>query len=265
MGVNFIYSYQSSSQTGGVTVIQNLISILGNTFFIVAFLIVVHLLTYRKLYSIVYIFYISCNAYLIAVEKQAYQDPRPFFYDARIQALEWSCPKSYGFPSGHSWISILLYEPIISDLIGTGGWKKLILVWILFTGTLIPISRQYLGSHTADQVTSGVLHSMCALILYKCHFQSSIYRLISKTFQGVSLKITLIINTICFLISIAVPFIIYSYNVNNKIFDPIFLASMNSTCGKNYTQTDLEKEAGTAASIIGLVFGFIYGFALVNY
>lgn len=88
MGVNFIHnyqtSYQTSYQTGAITVIQNIISILGNTFFIVAFLIVVHLLAFRKLASVVYIFYIVCNAYLIAVEKQAYQDPRPFFYNSNI-------------------------------------------------------------------------------------------------------------------------------------------------------------------------------------
>jgi len=87
MGVNFIFNYQQNNQTSGITTIQNLISILGNTAFIVAFLVVVHLLTYRKLCSIVYIFYIVINAYLIAVEKQAYQDPRPFHYDSHIAAL----------------------------------------------------------------------------------------------------------------------------------------------------------------------------------
>jgi hypothetical protein len=84
MGVNFIYNYQADYQTKAITVIQNIISILGNTFFIVAFLIVTHILAYRKLNTIVYLFYIVLNAYLIAVEKQAYQDPRPFFYDSRI-------------------------------------------------------------------------------------------------------------------------------------------------------------------------------------
>lgn len=84
MGVNFIYNYQTSYQTGAVNVIQNIISILGNTIFVVAFLIVIHLLVFRKLASVVYIFYIVCNAYLIAVEKQAYQDPRPFFYNSNI-------------------------------------------------------------------------------------------------------------------------------------------------------------------------------------
>lgn len=87
MGVNFIYNYQSNYQTSAITIIQNLISILGNTYFIVAFLILVHIIAYRKLNTIVYIFYIVINAYLIAVEKQAYQDPRPFYYNSNIQAL----------------------------------------------------------------------------------------------------------------------------------------------------------------------------------
>jgi hypothetical protein len=67
MGVNFIYSYQTDGASQAITVIQNLISILGNTIFIVAFLLLVHLLSYRKLNTIVYIFYIVINAYFIAV------------------------------------------------------------------------------------------------------------------------------------------------------------------------------------------------------
>jgi len=133
----------------------------------------------------------------------------------------------------------LLYEPIISDFIGTQGWKKMFLLWILITGTLIPLSRQYLGSHTADQVTSGVLHSMAALIFYKCYFQDKIYRTIINTFKGFSLGLTITINSICFGLSIAVPFIIYSINVDKKPFNPAYIALMNNVCGKNYSQADL--------------------------
>ena len=107
--MNFIYEYQTNNSHAVITVIQNIISILGNTIFIIAFLAIVHIITYRKMYTIVYLFYISINAYLISVEKQAYHDPRPFFSNSAIQALEWTCPRSFGFPSGHSWIAILLY------------------------------------------------------------------------------------------------------------------------------------------------------------
>ena len=154
--------------------------------------------------------YIAINAYFISIEKQAYQDSRPFFYNDQIEALEWTCPRSYGFPSGHSWVSVLLYEPVISDLIGTKGWKKLILITILLTGALIPISRQYLGSHTADQVTSGALHSISALILYRFLLQEQIYGLAISAVRGVSQKVILVAASILFAISILVPFIIYS-------------------------------------------------------
>lgn len=169
--MNFIYDYQTNNSNAAITVIQNIISILGNTIFIIAFLAVVHIITYRKMYTIVYLIYITINAYLIAVEKQAYHDPRPFHSNQLIQSLEWSCPRSFGFPSGHSWIAILLYEPFLSDIIGTKTNRYLLWITIKSTGVLIPLSRLYLGSHSTDQITSGLLHSISFLILYKFFFQ----------------------------------------------------------------------------------------------
>lgn len=216
MGVNFIYNYQTDGASKGITVIQNLISILGNTLFIIAFLLLVHLISYRKLNTIVYIFYIVINAYFIAVEKQAFQDPRPFFYNSKIEALEWTCPRSYGFPSGHSWVSILLYEPIFSDMFGTKGYKKIALLVTILTGVLIPLSRQYLGSHTADQVTSGVLHSLTALVFYRYFLHTKIWNFLNRICLGFSTSFTIIITSILFLISTAVPFIIYAININHR-------------------------------------------------
>lgn len=83
-GINFIYDYQTNNSNAAITVIQNIISLLGNTFLIVAFLAIIHIITYRKMYTIVYLFYISINAYFISVEKQAYHDPRPFHSNSAI-------------------------------------------------------------------------------------------------------------------------------------------------------------------------------------
>ncbi len=81
MGLNFILEYQANYSSSFVTAVQNIISILGNTYFIVAFLALVHLLFFRKLNTFVYLCYIVFNAYLISVSKQAFQEPRPFYYD----------------------------------------------------------------------------------------------------------------------------------------------------------------------------------------
>lgn len=130
------------------------------------------------------------------------------------------------------------------------------------TGTLIPISRQYLGSHTSDQVTSGVLHSMAALIMYKYWLELRIYRLLINALKGISKKLIFSINTLFFLISVAIPMILYSVNVDYRTVNPDYITRMNAGCSKNYLQIDLEKEAGTAGSIIGLIFGFVYGLQL---
>jgi len=55
--------------------------------------------------------------------------------------LEWSCPGSFGFPSGHSWYSVLVYEPIISDFIGSKGKNKYLLAFILMVAIFVPLSR----------------------------------------------------------------------------------------------------------------------------
>jgi len=86
-GMNFIYEYQTNNSNAVITVIQNIISIMGNTIFIIAFLAIVHIITYRKMYTIVYLFYISINAYFISIEKQAYHDPRPFHSHISIESL----------------------------------------------------------------------------------------------------------------------------------------------------------------------------------
>jgi len=113
-------------------------------------------------------------------------------------------------------VSVLLYEPVISDLIGTKGWRKFILIWIILTGVLIPISRQYLGSHTSDQVTSGVLHSLSFLILYRFVIQNQIYKLLVNSLKGNSKIIIVIVTTFAYLVSIAIPFILYGVNNSSR-------------------------------------------------
>ena len=83
-GVEFIINYQNYHQTSAITVIQNIVSLFGNTFFVIALLAICHAVFYRKLITLIFIFYIVANAYLISVEKQAFHDPRPFHYSSQI-------------------------------------------------------------------------------------------------------------------------------------------------------------------------------------
>jgi membrane-associated phospholipid phosphatase len=99
---------------------------------------------------------------------------------------------------------------------GTKGYKKIALLVAVLTGVLIPISRQYLGSHTADQVTSGVLHSLVALVFYRYFLHTKIWKFLNKIYLGFFDTFTIAITSILFLASIAVPFIIYGINTNHR-------------------------------------------------
>lgn len=209
MGLNFIHTYQSEHQTSLITQIQNVVSLLCNTFFVIALLALVIIAAYRKLNATVFVCYIAINAYIISVEKQAFHDPRPFHYDQRIEALEWRCQKSFGFPSGHSWMSVLLYEPIISDMFGVHGIKKIALVVLILTGVLVPLSRLYLGSHSSDQIVSGVLHSLAMLLLYRYYFQEKMFKLMTNCLKGNSRVAIFILNTIFLILSMAAPLALY--------------------------------------------------------
>jgi membrane-associated phospholipid phosphatase len=63
--------------------------------------------------------------------------------------LEWGCPNQFGNPSGHSWMVVLMYEPLITDFIGS-GWCGLTYLFPIVVAVLVPISRMYLGVHAGN-------------------------------------------------------------------------------------------------------------------
>ena len=83
-GLNITNSFQASRPSKTIKTIFNLISLLGNSYFVIGVLVALHLLTSRKLLSFVYLSYVIFNIYAISVEKQYRQEPRPYSYDHRI-------------------------------------------------------------------------------------------------------------------------------------------------------------------------------------
>ena len=79
MGVNFIYSYQTSQSSSFIRVIFNLFSLLGNTFFLIVVFVLAFILPHRKANAISYLAYMIINVYLIVIAKQAFQSTRPFW------------------------------------------------------------------------------------------------------------------------------------------------------------------------------------------
>jgi membrane-associated phospholipid phosphatase len=262
MGMNFIREYQASQPSGFVQGVHNLLSIFSGTPWTIALIALLYVLARRKLHALVFMFLISLNAYLIAVQKPAFHDPRPFFYDDATRQLDWTCHITYGFPSGHTWIIALLYEPIISDCVGTRGWHRLLWLPLALLIALISLARQYLGSHAADQVLYGLVNTLAILILYKYWLQEKIYRMFLCSIRGQVRGRILLFLVALLLLTTAVPFILYEVNTEHRPIDPRFIARINSKCSKDINPHDVDLEAAVGPSIVGLPLGIAFGFLL---
>ena len=199
-------------------VIYNLFSLFGHVQVVGPIIGLVFFAVYKKLSIFVFLIYYVFNVYLINVSKQAYQDPRPFWVKTQIQELDWiGCSSQYGFPSGHSWISLLLYEPIFADFIGLGPFRVAVILLTLFA-VFIPLSRLYLGVHSVDQILCGMVMSFAFLVIYKYFAQKQLFKYLHAcAFNkkiGLLLLLTIFINIVLF----AVPLILYVVQTTSRTF-----------------------------------------------
>ena len=73
-----------------MTALFNIISVLCSILVIgiIAFL---HFFLKRKLVTLILVYYLLINAYIMAVQKQIYQDTRPFLFDRSVRLDDWTC------------------------------------------------------------------------------------------------------------------------------------------------------------------------------
>lgn len=123
---------------------------------------------------LVHISYFFMGVYFIALLKQTFQQSRPIWFDDRIDNWEWFCPKDFGNPSGHSFATIMLYEPIVADQLGFGkffqGW-----IFLAIISVMIPVSRMYLGVHSANQILMGLTLGFTFCVAFHYGYQKALY------------------------------------------------------------------------------------------
>lgn len=175
------------------------------------------LVSKRKLQVLIHLICFVWGTYFIGLLSQSIQQSRPHWFDIRIQNYDKLCPMTFGNPSGHSYAIIMLYEPMLSDSIGYGKFKFmsifLVLLWVL-----IPISRMYLGSHSANQVLFGIVVGLCFLIIFKYVFQKLLYDLCwgfltKSSVQKRRLLTVVLVNILCFIIPIIFFFVLANNNL----------------------------------------------------
>jgi membrane-associated phospholipid phosphatase len=86
--------------------------------------------------------------------KLFYHQPRPYWVSDNIRA--YKCSKEYGFPSGHSSISMHITVLMILDIFASSAYSNEIFIQIIVLilsisfPVLIGFSRVYLGVHSLD-------------------------------------------------------------------------------------------------------------------
>ena len=59
--------------------------------FVTGFLAFLHFFLKRKLVTLILIYYLLINAYIMAVQKQIYQDTRPWLFNPNVRLDDWTC------------------------------------------------------------------------------------------------------------------------------------------------------------------------------
>lgn len=220
------------------------------------------MLVNRKLLLIVHLSYFIFATYIIALLKQAFQQSRPIWYDSRIENWEWFCPKDFGNPSGHSFAVALLYEPIVSDSIGYGKYRPWTLVLVLLA-IMVPISRMYLGVHSANQILFGLTLGLCFLILYKYVYQKALYELFWEMLLGPMRKLKLFGIVILNLLVFAIPIIFFQVNADQRPMVEKDINNLNQQCKTELTGYEVQVHMLTACAIGCFGFGLVYGFMIL--
>jgi membrane-associated phospholipid phosphatase len=104
-------------------------------------------------------FLLLISAYINAVAKVVADQPRPFAYDQRVQALVHA--SGGGLPSGHTQNAVVVWGFLAARSGKTIFW---LIAGFLMVG--IPLSRVYLGVHFPTDLCGGYLLGGIILILF---------------------------------------------------------------------------------------------------
>jgi hypothetical protein len=128
----------------------------------------------------------------------------------------------------------MLYEPIVSDSIGYGKHK----FWTIFlfvAGIMVPISRMYLGVHSANQILFGLVLGLIFLILYKYVYQRYLYYLYWSLLMNHKKWQKFIIAIIIHIFSFIVPIFFYNINLAERPVPTKHIENLNKKCGISMT------------------------------
>ena len=134
------------------------LTFLGDETFYLVFMPVLYWCIDRRAGSRLF-FLLLFSAYLNAIAKVLADQPRPFAYDPRVEAMVHA--GGGGMPSGHTQNAVVVWGYLAARLDNKVAW---LIAGILMIG--IPLSRIYLGVHFPTDLIGGYLLGGIILFIY---------------------------------------------------------------------------------------------------
>jgi membrane-associated phospholipid phosphatase len=245
--------------TPGLISLFNWISFLVDPFTVTLTIILLFLLVGNKFRVLVIVIFFLINAYLLGETKALYAESRPYWSKAEIKSLQWYCPLDFGNPSGHSWLSGTLYYLLTIEYLGSGPYHSFLLIPLTLS-LIVPISRMYLGAHSANQVLQGVLNSFALLVIYRYGMHDFIRDWIncflkqSRRFRNY-LEYSIVANIILLIL----PMLGYAYNRMYKLpANEIQNIIDKCTISGDVTEK-IDEKLLMMSCLIQMGFGLLYG------
>jgi undecaprenyl-diphosphatase len=173
----------------------SLITMLGDTQIFI-FLIVIVWYAYDKGFAKNLAYTVLGSGYVNNIFKDIFRDPRPYTNIRPLPAGE-AVAEGYGFPSGHSQLSVSTYGYLAYE---AHEKKSKILTWIFsILVYLIASSRVIIGVHDLNDVWGGLTFGFIWLILYIL-LEPKVSEMLSSMSLPVKLILAVVIPVVLFVI-----------------------------------------------------------------
>lgn len=128
---------------------------------------------------------------------------------------------------------------------------------------MVPVSRMYLGVHSANQILFGLCLGFLFLVVYKYIYQKALYELFWELLTGPAACVKIIGIIILNIVAIVIPIIFFSVNVDERPMLKKDIDNLNLRCKTDLTGYEVQVHMLTACAIGCFAFGLIYGFMLL--
>lgn len=165
---NFVFNCLKIFRNNVLIEVFYIITIFGETWFIVFSLLILLLSKERKKFLPLIIIMII-SALLNSLIKNIICRPRPEGLFISSNIFSYSFPSSFSFPSGHSQNSLVFYFVLTNIVLENhykGKHKKLLLSLSTILPILIMLSRVVIGVHYFSDVLMGALMGILIICIY---------------------------------------------------------------------------------------------------